>query len=86
LKTDRPFLQQNPRQSDVVKMVVGQGMSLTLIGVALGLAAALVLTHLMQSLLFNVSATDPVTFGLIVLLLDGVALIVSYIPARRGEG
>jgi putative ABC transport system permease protein len=68
---------------DVVKMVIGQGMSLTLIGVAIGLAAALTLTRIMKSLLFSVSATDPATFALIALLLVGVALIASYLPARR---
>jgi putative ABC transport system permease protein len=58
-------------------------MSLTLAGVALGLAAALALTRVMKNLLFEVSATDPVTFALIALLLVAVALIASYIPARR---
>jgi putative ABC transport system permease protein len=69
--------------SDVLRMVVWRGMSLTLIGVALGLAAALALTRVMKNLLFEVSATDPATFTLIALLLVGVALIASYIPARR---
>jgi putative ABC transport system permease protein len=69
--------------SDVLWMVVWRGMRLTLIGVALGLAAALALTRVMQNLLFNLSATDPTTFALIALLLVGVALIASYIPARR---
>jgi ABC-type antimicrobial peptide transport system permease subunit len=68
---------------DVLRMVVWWGMSLTLFGVALGLAAALALTRVMKNLLFKVSATDPVTFALIALLLVGVALIASYIPARR---
>jgi len=68
---------------DVLRMVVWRGMSLTLIGVTLGLAAALVLTRVMKNLLFNVSATDPATFALISLLLVAVALIASYIPARR---
>jgi putative ABC transport system permease protein len=68
---------------DVLRMVVSQGMSLTLIGVTLGLAAALALTRVIKSLLFNVSATDPATFALIALLLVSVALIASYIPARR---
>jgi putative ABC transport system permease protein len=69
--------------SNVLRLVIWRGMSLTLIGVALGLAAALALTRVMKSLLFNVSATDPATFALIALLLVGVAFIASYIPARR---
>jgi putative ABC transport system permease protein len=69
--------------SDVLRMVIWRGMSLTLIGVALGLAAALALTRVMKNLLFEVSATDPMTFALIALLLVGVAFIASYIPARR---
>jgi len=69
--------------SDVLRMVVGQGMRLALIGVAVGGAASLALTRVMKNLLFNVSATDPATFALIVLLLVGVAFIASYIPARR---
>jgi putative ABC transport system permease protein len=69
--------------SDVLRMVIWRGMSLTLIGVALGVAAALALTRVMKNLLFDVSATDPMTFALIALLLVGVAFIASYIPARR---
>jgi putative ABC transport system permease protein len=69
--------------SDVLRMVIWRGMSLVLIGVALGLAAAFALTRVMKNLLFEVSATDPATFALIALLLVGVALIASYIPARR---
>ena len=69
--------------SHVLRMIVWWGMSLTLIGVALGLAAAFILTRILKNLLFNVSATDPMVFMLIVLLLVGVALIASYIPARR---
>jgi len=68
---------------DVLWMVVRRGMSLTLIGVTLGLAAALALTRVMKNLLFNVSATDTATFALISLLSVAVALIASYIPARR---
>jgi putative ABC transport system permease protein len=71
------------RPGDVLKLVVKQGMILTLVGVVIGLAASFVLTRVMKTLLFNVSATDPVTFALIALLLVGVALIASYIPARR---
>jgi predicted permease len=69
--------------SDVLRMVVWRGMSLALIGVALGLAAALALTRVLKNLLFEVSATDPATFAIIALLLIIIALIASYIPARR---
>jgi predicted permease len=68
---------------DVLRMVIWRGMSLALIGVALGLAAAFALTRVMKNLLFEVSATDPATFAVIALLLISVALIASYIPARR---
>jgi len=69
--------------SDVLRMVIGQGMRLTLIGVALGVAAALGLTRAIDSLLFNVGATDPMTFVSVTLLIVFVALIACYIPARR---
>jgi putative ABC transport system permease protein len=69
--------------SDVLRMVVWRGIRLALIGVALGLAAAIALTRVMENLLFQVSATDPATFAFIALLLVGIALIASYIPARR---
>ena len=68
---------------DILKLVVGQGMLLTLTGVAVGLAAAFGLTRLMSSLLFRVTATDPLTFAAVALLLISVALVASYFPARR---
>jgi putative ABC transport system permease protein len=68
---------------DVLKLVVGQGMVLALVGIGIGLIAAFAVTRVMASLLFGVSATDPITFALISLLLAGVALLASYIPARR---
>ncbi|HYE73497.1 MAG TPA: FtsX-like permease family protein, partial [Blastocatellia bacterium] len=68
---------------DVLKLIIGQGLKLTLIGVGIGLAAAFGLTRLMRSLLFSVSATDPLTFIGIVLLLTVVALLACWIPARQ---
>ncbi len=68
---------------DVLRLVVGQGMMLALIGVAVGVAAAWALTRLMADLLFEVTATDPMTFALIALLLACVALLACWIPARR---
>jgi putative ABC transport system permease protein len=68
---------------DVLWLIIRQGLALTLIGVALGLGAALALTRVLQNLLYEVSATDPVTFAGIALLLVGVAFIASYIPARK---
>jgi ABC-type antimicrobial peptide transport system permease subunit len=68
---------------DVLRLVVGQGLMLTLVGVAIGLGAAVLVTRVMTSLLYGVSATDPLTFGIVALLLAGVALAASFIPARR---
>jgi len=68
---------------NVLRMVIWRGMRITLVGVTLGLAAALALTRVIKNLLYEVSPTDPATFALIALLLIGVALIASYIPARR---
>jgi putative ABC transport system permease protein len=68
---------------DVLRLIVGQGMKLALLGMVVGLAASYALTRLMARLLFSVSATDPATFAFIVLLLTIVALLACYLPARR---
>ncbi len=68
---------------DVVKLIVRQGMMLTLAGLSIGVAGALVVTRLMASVLYDVSATDPITFIVVPMLLALVVLIASYLPARR---
>ncbi|HZE69974.1 MAG TPA: ABC transporter permease [Pyrinomonadaceae bacterium] len=69
--------------SDVLKMILSNGVKLTIIGVALGLAGAFLLTRALTSLLSGVSATDPATFIVVSIVMIAVALIASYVPARR---
>jgi putative ABC transport system permease protein len=71
------------QRRDLLKLVLGQGLTLTMIGVAAGLALALALTRFLSSMLYGVSAADPITFASIALLFAGVALTASYLPARR---
>ncbi len=71
------------QRSDVLKLTIMQGLKLVLAGVVIGLLAAFILTRVMASLLFGVSATDPLTFATISFVLIGVALLASYIPALR---
>jgi putative ABC transport system permease protein len=73
------------QRGDVLKLVVGRGLRYVLGGVVVGLAASLALTRVMSSLLFEVSATDPATLAAITLGLVGVALLASYLPARRAS-
>jgi putative ABC transport system permease protein len=70
-------------KEDVLKMVVGQGMLLAVFGVGVGLILALALSRFLASMVFGVSALDPATFGGVTFLLSGVALLATYIPARR---
>jgi len=71
------------QRSDVLQMVLRQGAKMALAGVAIGIGAALGLTQLMRSLLFGVTARDPMTFAAVAALLILVALLASYFPARR---
>jgi predicted permease len=71
------------KRGDVLRMVLGEGMKMTVIGVFVGLLASLGLTRLMATLLFGVSATDPLTFAAVAFVLTLVALAACYVPARR---
>jgi len=66
-----------------LKLVVGQGMTVALIGAAVGLAGSVLLVRLLKSLLYGVQPTDPLTFVLVPMVLCGIALLATYIPARR---
>jgi putative ABC transport system permease protein len=67
----------------VLKLVLVQGMTLTLIGVAIGIAGAFVLTNLLSSLLYGVKPTDPLTFGTVSFILISAAMLACYFPAKR---
>jgi predicted permease len=71
------------QRRDVLRLIVGEGARLAVLGVGIGIAASFVITRLLSSLLFGVSATDPITFAGVAVLLALVALLASYIPARR---
>jgi putative ABC transport system permease protein len=71
------------RSRDVLTMILGQGLRTVLMGVAIGLAGSFALTRTLESLLFGVTATDPLTFAAVILLLVTTALLACYIPARR---
>jgi predicted permease len=71
------------QSQDVLRLVLGQGARIAFFGVAIGLAAAAALARLLSSLLFSVSASDPITFATVAVLLIAVALLACYIPARR---
>jgi putative ABC transport system permease protein len=71
------------QRSGIVRMVIGEGLRLSLAGIGFGVLGAMALGRLMRSLLFEVSPTDPLIFGGVVILLGGVAVVASYVPARR---
>jgi len=71
------------RQTDILRLVLNQGLALALAGIGIGVVAAFALTRLMNNLLFRVSATDPPTFVAIAILLMIVALLASVVPAWR---
>jgi putative ABC transport system permease protein len=71
------------QRGDVLRLVLGEGARMAALGVAIGIAASMAITRLMSTLLFGVSATDPLTFACVAALLSLVALLASYIPARR---
>ena len=71
------------RAGDVLRLVLGRAMRLTLLGIAIGLAGAFLLTGVLRELLYGVEPHDPVTFGVIAVLLAGISLAASYLPTRR---
>lgn len=71
------------RAEDVLSMILGQGLKLTLVGLAIGLATGLLLTRLLASQLYGVGATDPLTFAGAAFILGAVATLAGLVPARR---
>jgi putative ABC transport system permease protein len=71
------------QRRDVLRLILGQGMRLTMIGIAIGLVLSFTLTRLMKEFLYEVRATDPLTFAGVAILLTAVALLACWIPARR---
>src|SRR5260370_24639830 len=70
------------QRRDILRLILGQGAKLALLGLGSGVVFALLLTRLMESLLYNVSATDPLTFAGVAIILLGVAVTACYIPPR----
>lgn len=70
-------------QGDILKLVVSQGLKLSILGLGIGLAAAFALSRLLEGLLYQISPTDPVTFALVAFVLGAVAFVSCYLPARR---
>jgi ABC-type antimicrobial peptide transport system permease subunit len=73
-------------RGDVLRLVIGQGVTLAAIGIVAGVFAALGVTQFIKTLLYNVTASDPASFSLVAVFLGMVAVIASYVPARRAMG
>jgi len=71
------------RTHDIATLVLGHGFRLAITGTAIGVVAAFALTRVMTSLLFGITASDPITFALVVVLVPAIALLACYLPARR---
>jgi putative ABC transport system permease protein len=71
------------RRGDILRVVLNEAVLIVIAGVAAGLLGSLLLTRFLQTLLFDIKPTDPLTFGALTILLAGVALLASFIPARR---
>jgi putative ABC transport system permease protein len=71
------------QRRDILKLVINEGLTLTVIGIVVGLGAAFALTRFLAAFLYGVSATDPLDFGAVAALFAVVALAASYVPARR---
>ena len=71
------------QKQDVLKLVIGQGAKLAIVGVGIGIVGAFICTRVLVELLYGVKALDPITFVAISVLLVGTASLASYIPARR---
>ena len=71
------------KQGDILKLILGQGLMLSVVGMIGGLIAALAVTRLSTHLLYGVSPADPLTFAIVALMLLGVALLAAYLPAQR---
>lgn len=70
-------------QGNVLRLVIGDGVRLAVLGIALGIAGALALTRVMTDLLYGVRATDPITFGAVTIVFGATSLLACYVPARR---
>jgi putative ABC transport system permease protein len=71
------------QRGQILRIILGQGLTTTAIGVGIGILAALGLTRTIENLLFGITPTDPVTFAAVIALLAGVSMLACYLPARR---